>query len=73
MNTYRLPLGRTIGYAHPHPERTASRSLNLFSDIEFKVWPARAALARTIRMQQQRESRPSDWRPLVPLTPGEGH
>ena len=73
MKKYRLCLGQSIGYKHPHPERTAQMQDKLFSDITFQVWPNRQAMARSIRMQQKRESRPSDWIPLVKLSEGEGY
>ena len=73
MKTNSAPFGRCGELKHEHPERTARRQISIFSDVEFKVWPARGPMARTIRMQQKRESRASDWRPLVPLTDGEGY
>lgn len=74
MKTYRLSLGQQMGYAHPAPERTAKQSgANIFADDTFKVWPSREAMARTVRMQERRERRRGDWRPLVPLTDGEGY
>ncbi len=73
MKTYSLCLGQSINYPHPHPERTAKRSgAGIFSDDVYKVWPSRKAMALTIRMQQKREPRPGDWRPLVKLADGEG-
>jgi len=68
-----MPLGRTIGYTHPSPERTASRTRGLFTDVEFQVWPNRQSMARSVRMQQQGEPRPDHWRPVVKLTDGEGY
>ncbi len=74
MQKYSMPLGRTIGFTHESPDRTASKSgAGVFSDTIFQVWPSRAAMARSIRMQQSRASHPSDWRPLVKLTDGEGY
>jgi hypothetical protein len=43
-------------------------------DMEYQVWPSRAAMAKTIRMQEQGpswENKP--WRACQPLTPGEGY
>jgi hypothetical protein len=42
-------------------------------DLIYQVWSNRAAMARTIRMQQKREPRPDDWRPVVALKDGEGY
>jgi hypothetical protein len=61
---------------HPHPERTAGRRASsdpMNFDVIYQVWSNRAAMAHTIRMQQKRESRPDDWRPVVPLKVGEGY
>ncbi len=38
-----------------------------------QVWSNRAAMAKSCRMQQSRAPRPDDWRPVVPLSPGEGY
>jgi len=74
FKTYRLCLGQQRGYAHPAPERTARKaSVAMFGDDTFQVWPNRASMARSIRMQQRRPSRADDWRPLVPLSDGEGY
>jgi len=73
MKCYTLSLGQTIDYAHQHPERTACKSGHgTFSDYTFQVWSNRKALARSVRMQERRGHEPTDWRPLVPLTDGEG-
>jgi len=74
MKRYTLCLGQQAGYPHPAPERTAKRAgVRLFSDDVFQVWPNRASMAKTIRLQQRRERRLDDWRPLVPLSDGEGY
>lgn len=74
MTKYSLSLGQSIGYAHPHPERTARRASSaMFGDDLYQVWSNREAMARSIRMQQRRALRSGDWRPLVPLTDGEGY
>lgn len=74
MKTYSAPVGRVSEVKHEHPERTAKRSgSGVFSDIYFQVWPNRESMARSIRMQQRRAYRQTDWRPLVPLSDGEGY
>lgn len=71
--TYTCPLGRRADYPHPAPERTAYRvAATLGTDDFYRVWPNRESMARTIRMQQQREARRDDWRPMVPLSTTEG-
>jgi len=69
-----MPFGRAIGYPHPAPERTASRPASGAWDAEtvFQVWTNRAALARTVRMQERGSPSRLHWRPLVALSPGEG-
>jgi len=74
MKTYSLSLGQSIGYEHPHPERTARRSGHgMFADSVYQVWSNRKAMARSIRMQQRRATRNQDWCALVKLTDGEGY
>lgn len=74
MTSYVLSLGQSIGYKHPHPDRTAVKNLpGTFGDLRYQVWPSRASMAKTIRTQQKREYRSGDWKALVPLTDGEGH
>lgn len=57
-------------------DRTAKRYLggdgSLNFDVEFKVFSSRAAMAKTIRMQQRRAPHARDWRPCVVLSDGEG-
>lgn len=74
MKRYSMPFGRTIGHQHEHPERTASKSgAGLDGNVTFQVWSNREAMARSIRMQQRRESRYDDWRAVRPLTDTEGY
>ena len=73
MKKYSMPFGRTIGYQHDAPERTARRSGKSFdSDVQFQVWPNRPSMARSIRMQESAGSM-DQWRAIVPLTDGEGY
>jgi len=76
MNTktrYSMPFGRTIGFVHAHPERTASRSVSLWADTEFRVFPSREFMARMIRKQEQGPHSNRHWRAIVPLTATEGY
>jgi hypothetical protein len=75
MKRYHAPLGRCAEIKHEHPERTASRNAgpSWDAEIEFQVWPNRAAMARTVRMQERRASDWRDWRPLVKLEITEGY
>jgi hypothetical protein len=73
-NTYSMPLGHTIGFVHKHPERTASRQGPRWdSDIQFRVWPNRAALAKYLRWQENFPHEPDFWRPVVALGTTEGY
>lgn len=74
MKTYTLTFAQSVGFTHPHPERTARQAHGGFNlDFTFKVWPSRAALAKSIRMQQMREAHFNDWQPIIPLSAGEGY
>jgi hypothetical protein len=58
-----------------HAERTAFRNSPGFLnfDIYLQVWPNRASMARSIRMQEKREHQNLDWSAVVPLGLGEGY
>ena len=74
MKKYSMPFGRTLGYVHAAPERTARRSgPSVGDDVEFQVWSNRVAMARSIRMQESGPQTWRTWRALVPLAPGEGY
>lgn len=74
MKSYSLSGAAASTHQPAHPERTAQRAhTGLDFDVTFQVWPSRAAMARSIRMQQQREARSTDWRACVRLTDGEGY
>lgn len=72
MKTYVKSFAESIEHKPEHPERTAKKSFG-FGDIMFQVWPNRKSMAKSIRMQQKRAPKQSDWRPCVPLTDGEGY
>jgi hypothetical protein len=60
--------------SHEHPERTAYRhGSGMNFDVYFQVWPNRASMAKSIRMQQRREPRQGDWKAVIPLKDGEGY
>lgn len=74
MKKYSMPLGRTYDYPHPAPDRTAFRDgADVFADRTFQVWPNRASMAKSIRMQQRRAHQSTDWHPLVKLGETEGY
>lgn len=72
MKTYTLSMGQAVNYQHPAPERTAKKSTSGWGYV-FQVWPNRESMAKSIRMQEGRAARFSDWKALVPLTDGEGY
>lgn len=74
MKTYSMCFGQTLGYRHPHPERTASRSVgNYAAPTTFKIWPNRKAMAKAIRKQQEKYlASMYYWKPLQPLMDAEG-
>lgn len=74
MKTETMSFGRSIEYRrnHPHLERTAIKDGTHGHDVTFRTWNSRAAMAVTIRMQQQRAGKASDWKALVPLTDYDG-
>lgn len=74
MKKYKMSFAAATTHTPEHPERTAKKSGNgMDFDITYQVWPNRASMAKSIRMQQKRESRNDDWRPCVKLTDGEGY
>lgn len=72
MKRYVLTGAQSLTHTPNHPERTARRSLKSF-DVQYQEWPNRSAMARSIRMQQSRESRYDDWRAVQPLRETEGY
>ena len=74
MKRYTLSFAAGATYPHPAPDRTARKNHGgLDFDQTYQVWPSRAAMARSVRMQEKRERHFDDWRPLIPLTDGEGY
>ena len=74
MNKYYCSFGRINEIKHEHPERNAMKSgMGIFADYTFQVFPNRQSMAKCIRLQQKRASRPDDWKAIVPLTDGEGY
>lgn len=79
MKRYTVPAGRANEPGtHSAPERTAGREAStnfasqLWGSIEFQVWPSRAAMARSIRMQEKAGT-PNRWRAVVALRETEGY
>ena len=74
MKTYRMSWAAAREHTPAHPERTARREgSGMDFDVTFQVWPNRASMVRSIRMQERREPHPGDWRACVPLRETEGY
>ena len=73
MKHYTLSTADAFTHVPEHPERTAKRAHGgLNFDWTFQVWSNRAAMVKTIRMQERRAPQQTDWKACVKLTPGEG-
>lgn len=73
--TYAVPLARlreTLD-AIPAPERERSAYKAVGWDFTIQTWPSRAAMARSIRMQQRGAHRPDHWKAAVALGETEGY
>jgi hypothetical protein len=68
---YILSFAASLSHKPEQPERTAKRTCG--DDVMFQVWSNRAAMAKSIRMQQSRAGKAKDWKPCVPLTDSEGY
>lgn len=67
MKRYTLSAADSFNHRPEHPERTARRNNRgvLNFDVTYQVWPNRAAMLKTVSMQEKRESRIDDWTPVV--------
>lgn len=72
MKRYVMSFAASIEHVPVALERTAKRQLQSF-DVEYQVWPNRASMAKTIRMQERREHRSGDWKACQALSMGEGY
>ena len=73
MKRYTLSFGQSIEHKPDHPERTAKRLAGW--DVQYQVWTNRKAMAKTIRLQQEGGGpfNRLEWKPIVPLSAGEGY
>jgi len=63
MKTVKMSFAASLTYRPEFPERTASRShLGLDMDVTFQTWPSRAAMLKTIEMQQSGPAKLTHWR-----------
>jgi hypothetical protein len=70
MRKVSVSVADAMRYMPRHPERTAHKDAGW--DVIYQEWPSRGAMARSIRMQEQRAPRSGDWRACVPLDAHEG-
>ena len=74
MKRYTMSACAANEHKPEHPERTGRKNARGFNfDVTFQVWPNRASLVKTIRMQEKREPRQDDWRACVKLRETEGY
>lgn len=71
MKSYTMSFAASCEHKPEHPERTAKKVVGW--DMLFQVWSNRPAMAKTIRMQQAGTNWAKAWKPVVPLTDGEGY
>ena len=63
MKRYSMSFAASIEHKPEHPERTARRhGTGMNFDVTFQVWPNRAAMLKTIEMQQRGEPRNDHWK-----------
>ena len=74
MKRYRLSFAASLTHAPSDPARTAWKpGTGMDFDKHYRVWPSRASMARSIRMQQRGAPRADHWKACMPLTDGEGY
>jgi zona occludens toxin (predicted ATPase) len=71
MKRYTMSFAAACEHTPEHAERTAKRAMGW--DVEFQTWPSRSAMAKSIRMQQQRAYKQTDWKACVTLSDVEGY
>jgi hypothetical protein len=60
---YRLSLADSFTHKPQHPERTAKRhGIGLDFDVTYREWPNRKSMLTTIRLQENRASKSTDWK-----------
>ena len=76
MKRYILPSATANEHTPKHPERTARKRAGcgiMDFDVLFQVWPNRASMARSIRMQERGADFARGWKACVPLGTTEGY
>lgn len=64
-----MSFAAALEHSPRNPDRTAKRNVGGHDasgfpnfDVEFREWPSRGAMLKTIEMQRAREARSTDWR-----------
>jgi len=66
MKKYRLSFADSLTHKPEHPERTASKSGKCMDmDVYYQVWPNRAAMLKTVDIQERASNSQYNWRPCV--------
>lgn len=73
MKKYTLSFSAAITHTPEHPERTARRAASTGFDYIYQVWPNRESMAQSIRMQEKRAFKQTDWNAIIKLSSGEGY
>jgi hypothetical protein len=75
VKRYTMSAAAASQHTPEHPERTARRSHTgaLDFDVDFQVWPNRASMAHSIRMQEKSAPRSGNWHACTPLRETEGY
>ena len=72
MKTYVMSFADSVKHIPEHKDRTAYQRYGDW-DVRFQTWPNRAAMAKSIRMQQSRSHKYNDWIACIKLEDGEGY
>ena len=63
MKRYTMSFAAAFEHVPEYPERTAKRNgTGLNFDVTFQVWPSRAAMLKTIEMQERGAPRSTNWK-----------
>ena len=63
MKRYTMSFAAAFEHVPEHPERTAKRNgAGLNFDVTFQVWPNRAAMLKTIEMQERGAPHHTNWK-----------
>jgi len=62
----KMSFAASLSYKPLNPDRKAVRSHSgLDMDVTFQEWPSRAAMLKTIEMQDKAPPKATNWRPCI--------